>query len=75
MKRLMIGIWVTYCTTYASLQFYFTSVLAQLQGKLTKLHSLGERLSSVPQSPIANPRLVENFNRYLFTLKEGFFAR
>ena len=23
----------------------------------------------------ANPRLVENFNHYLFTVKEGFFTR
>ena len=28
------------------------------------------------QGPVpANPRLVENFNRYLFTVKEGFFTR
>lgn len=44
----MIGIWVTYCTMYASLQFYFTSVLAQLQGKTNEIAFVRGHLSSVP---------------------------
>ena len=57
--------------------YAFLALCLMLKLLLRKRADYTRRATRVSrQGPVpANPRLVENFNRYLFTVKEGFLLK